>query len=294
SAQFQLYARESRSYALNMLLTMAVLWGFLRLGERRRDPWLAIAGVLLFHVQILPAALALGACAAVALAVPGQRHRLRPLLARAPFVIAFTAPWFWISWSATGTNWKPLQHGSEIWWRLAQLGAESTLMVPYLGWAIGLPLVWGRLRAGDRTVLELAFAWMALCAVLLPFALSATLLVVVGLRYVCGLLPLSAAVTALLVARASGGRNVVYAALLVLFGATHLAGNALPWLALGETRRFGGVATVNVARELPDKLLNTQWWDFARGLGVRDPGALPGLVDFLRRNAAPDDVVLTN
>jgi hypothetical protein len=294
SAQFQLYAREARSYAPNMLLTLVVLWGFLRLGEHRRDPWLAVAAVLLFHVQILPAALALGACAAVALAVPSQRHRLRPLLVRAPLVAALTLPWLAISWTAAGANWEPLQYSSEIWWRLGQLGAESTLMVPYLGWAVGLPLVWSRLRAGDRTLLQLAFAWMALCAVLLPFALSATLLVVVGLRYACGLLPLSAAVTAILVARASGGRNAAYAALLALFGATHLAGNALPWLALGETQRFAGVAAVNVARELPDKLLNTEWWAFVCGLGVRDPGALPPLVDFLRRNAKPDEVVLTN
>ena len=294
SAQFLLYARESRSYALNMLLTVALLWGFLRLGERRRDPWLAVAAVLLFHVQILPAALALGACAAVALGVPEARHRLRPLLARAPFVAALTLPWLWISWSAAGANWQPLQYAGQLPSRLAQLGAESTLMIPYLGWALGLPLVWRRLGSGDRTLLALAFAWLALCALLVPMLLSATLLVVVGLRYVCGLLPLSAAVTGLLVARASEGRNAVYAGLLVLFGATHLAGNALPWLALGETRRVGDVAALNVPRELPDKLLNKQWWDLVRGLGVRDPGSLPAILDFLRLHASANEVVLTN
>ena len=38
STQFLLYGREARSYAPNMLLTLLVLAGFLRLGERRRDP----------------------------------------------------------------------------------------------------------------------------------------------------------------------------------------------------------------------------------------------------------------
>jgi len=96
------------------------------------------------------------------------------------------------------------------------------------------------------------------------------------------------------VARASGGRAGLYVLLLVLFGVTHLAGGALPWLALGETRRIEGVATVAVPREFTDKLLNTQWWDFVRGLGRRDPGTLAPIVELLRREAGPDDVVLTN
>ncbi|HTY16105.1 MAG TPA: glycosyltransferase family 39 protein [Myxococcota bacterium] len=294
SAQFQLYARESRSYALNMLLTLAVLWGFLRLGERRRDPWLAVAAIALFHVQPLPAALALGACALVALSSASSRPRLRPLLARAPLVIALTLPWVAISWSAAGANWKPIEHAGELAGRVAQLGAESTLMIPYLGWAIGLPLVWRRLEAGDRTLLQLVVAWLALCVALVPLVLSAKLLVVVGLRYACALLPLSAAVTGLVIARAAAGRNALYAGLLALFAATHLAGNALPWLALGETQRVADVAAVNVARRLPDKLLNTQWWAFVRGLGVRDPGTLPAIVELLKENAEPGQVVLTN
>jgi hypothetical protein len=60
----------------------------------------------------------------------------------------------------------------------------------------------------------------------LPFALTKTQQMVVGLRYVCALLPIAAAVTGLVVARASGGRPLAYVALLVLFGATHLAGTA--------------------------------------------------------------------
>src|SRR5262249_45715974 len=80
SVQFLLYARECRSYPLTMLLTLAVLAGFLRLGQVRRDPWFAVAGIALFHVQVLPAAVTLGACGLLALVHPGFQSRLRPLL----------------------------------------------------------------------------------------------------------------------------------------------------------------------------------------------------------------------
>jgi hypothetical protein len=104
----------------------------------------------------------------------------------------------------------------------------------------------------------------------------------------------AAAVTGLLVARASGGRSALYAALLALFAATHLAGGALSWLVIGESRRIAGATSVHVPREFSGKLLNEQWWDFVRGLGVRDPGTLPPLAELLRRDAKPEDVVLTN
>jgi hypothetical protein len=293
SPQFLLYARECRSYAPNMLLTVAVLWGFLRLGARPRDPWLALSAALLFHVQVLPAAIALAACGGLALAHPAARGRLLPLLARAPFVAALTLPWLAVAWRAAGANWAPLGGAAELPARLVQLAGESTLAVPALGWAVGLPLVARRLTPGDRLLLGLCGAWLAAAAALATLALSQPLLEVVSLRYVCGLLPVAAAVTGVLVARASGGRAPRYAALLALFAATHLAGNALPWLALGESRRVAG-AWLHAPRDLAGKLLRLESWALLRGLGERDPGALHGIVELLRARAAPGDVVLTN
>jgi 4-amino-4-deoxy-L-arabinose transferase-like glycosyltransferase len=293
SPQFLLYARQCRSYVPNMLLTLLVLWGFLRLGVHRRDPWLAIAAVLLFHVQVLPAAIALGACAAVALFDPAMRPRLVPLLSRAPWVMAFTLPWLALSWRASSTNWAAPEGPGELPLRLAQLASEGTIAVPLVGWAIGLPLVARRLRPGDRTLLRVCGAWMAVMALLVPGTLSASLLEVVSLRYVCGLLPIAAAVTGVLVARASGERRLLYAGLLALFAGTHLAGNALPWLAAGGSRRVGGVA-LHVPRELAGKLANLELWAFVRGLGVPDPGTLAPLTELLRARAVRDDVVLTN
>ncbi len=293
STQFLLYGREARSYAPNMLLTLLVLAGFLRLGERRRDPWLAVAAVLLFHVQILSAALALAACAAASLLHPAHRRRFLPLLARAPWVMAATLPWLALSWSAARTNWAPLESPEALLPRLGQLGVESLIALPWLGWVIGFPFIWRRLGDGDRRLLALCGAWLAAWLVLTPLALSQPLLEVVGLRHVCGLLPIAAAATGVLVARASRGRAPIYAGLLALFAATQLPGPALPWLALGETQRSGGVLW-QAPRGLADKLLNTTWSSFVAGLGVRDPGALQGIVERLERESAPDDVLLSN
>lgn len=293
STQFLLYGREARSYAPNMLLTLLVLAGFLRLGERRRDPWLAVAAILLFHVQILPAALALAACAGAALVVPAHRHRLAPLLARAPFVMALTLPWLALSWSATGTNWTALGSPAELLPRLGQLAVESWVAAPWLGGLALVPLAWPRLAAGERELLTLCASWLLAWLALTPLALSQPLLEVIGLRYVCALLPIAALAAGVLVAAASRGRATAYAALLAIFSATALPGGALPWLALGETQRAGGVLWQS-PRALPDKLWNTSWLAFVRGLGVRDPGTLPALVERLDREAAPDAVLLTN
>jgi hypothetical protein len=278
-----------------MFFTLLLLWGFLRLGEKRRDPWLAIAAVLLFHTQILPAAIALGACGALALFHPRFRPRLVPLLWRAPWVMAGTLPWIVLTWSETQTNWKPLASWLDVPGRVAQLGAETMVAVPWLGWIVAIPLLWRRFTPRDRDLLALAGTYLLLLFALMPFALTQTLQLVVGLRYVCALLPIAAAVTGLVVARASGGRPVAYALLLALFGATHLAGNALPWLALGESRWVGDkLAFVNVPRGLGEKLGNAMWWYFARGLGEPNPGTLPDITDFVRAHAKPGDVLVTN
>lgn len=295
STQFLLYAREARSYGFNMLFTVALLYGFVRLEGRRRDLWLVAAAVLLFHTQIVPAAIALGACGALALFHPRFRPLLGPLLVRAPLVIALTAPWLVLGWSATQTNWRPIEGGFAWPSRVAQLGAESMVAIPWLGWAVAIPLLWRRFTAGDRDLLRVAFAYVAMLFLLLPLALDRTLLLVTGIRYVCGILPVAAAVTGVVVARASDARPRVYAALLALFAATHLAGNALPWLALGEGRNLGDkFVFVNAPRGLGEKLFNATWWYHVRGIGEPNPGTLPPLVDFVNAAVGPEEVLVTN
>jgi len=239
--------------------------------------------------------IALSTCASLALFHPRFRSKLIPLLWRAPLVLAGTLPWLLMTWSATQTNWKPLEDATEYPGRLAQLAAETMVAVPWLGWGIGFPVLWRRFTPRDRDLLAIAGAFLVVLFALLPFALTKSLLLVLGLRYVCALLPIAAAVTGVLVVRASGGRTLAYALLLTVFGATHIAGNSLPWLALGEGRHLGDkFVFVNAPRELGEKIVNATWWYFASGLGVPDPGTLPEIVGWVRAHAAPDDILVTN
>lgn len=292
STQFLLYGREARSYAPNMFLTVVALWGFLRSNEQRRDIWFFVAIILLFYVQLLPAAIGISAWALLALR---RKHRAPfvVIVERAAWVMTGTLPWLVISCSATSTNSASLQSAAELAPRIGQLAVEAIVAIPWLGWAIGLPLVWRGLRDGDRRLLALCGAWLVTFTVLTPLVLSQHLLEVVGLRYVCGLLPVAAAVTGVVIARASRGRTLAYGALLGLFTATQVAGGALPWLVIGETRRAGGVLW-QAPRDLLDKLFNTTWASFVTSLGQHEPTTLSRIVELIDREAAPDDVLLTN
>ena len=295
SVQFLLYARECRHYALNMALTLALLLAFLRLGERRRDPMLVIVAVLLFYTQILPLAAALAACGGLTLLHPAFRSLRRPFWVRVPWIAALTAPWLPVSWTAFGANWD-LNLDPRVFVRaLAQFSIELSTVAPLLGLVIGAFLLRRRLSARDRQWLALAGALFASCAILAALTQTRARLTAVGLRYECGLLPVAAGAAGLLVARASRGRPFAFAAGIALLGATHLAGNALPWLAVGESRAlFGGWLSMNAPRELADKLVNRLWWDFVSGLGVPNPGTASELAEFLRGRAEPGQVLVTN
>ena len=135
--------------------------------------------------------------------------------------------------------------------RFGQLAIESWVAIPWLGWAIAIPLLWSRFTAQDRAWLALAGAVVAAVFVLTPLSLSVTLLGALGLRYVCGLLPLAAGVSGLIVARASGGSRVALAAGIALFGLTHLPGSALPalWLRRERAARANRPPRERVARD---------------------------------------------
>lgn len=295
STQFLLYAREARHYAFNMLLTLAVFAAFLRLRERPRSPWFAASAVLLFHAQILPAVVCVGACGALANAHPGFRSLRGPFWRSLPWIVAGTAPWLLLSWRETGTNWSAPTAPAELPLRLGQLAIESWVAIPWIGWALGIPLLWRRFSRQDREWLALAGAFVAAVFALTPVALSTTLLGMLGLRYVCGLLPVAAGVSGLLVARASGGSRAGLAAGLALFGLTHLPGTAFPALWLGESRPLAGTGLhANVQRTTVGKLVNLELWAFVQGLGRPDPGTSAVVAAWLRAHARPGEVLVTN
>jgi hypothetical protein len=295
STQFLLYVRECRHYALTMLLSVALLIAFLRLRDRPREWWLVIIAVLLFHTQILPAATTLAACGALTLIHPGFRAVRRPFWVRLACVVLLTAPWLPISWSAFGVNWNPVNGAADLLPRFAQFAIETNVAIPLVGWAIGIPLLWHRFSGRDREWLALAGAVFAACFAIVPWTLSRDVLITVALRYVAGLIPIAAGVTAILIARASRGRPAVFVLLLGLFGLTHLAGNALPSFLLGESRRIPGTQLyASVPLRTSGKIFNGEWFAFMRGLGVSSPGTFGRIVAILQQKASPGDVVITN
>jgi hypothetical protein len=249
----------------------------------------------LFHAQILPAAVCLAACGALTAAHPDYRALRRPFWRQVPWIVACTAPWLLLSWRETGANWSSAADLAELPVRFGQLAIESWLAIPWLGWAIGIPLLWRRFTAHDRAWLALAGAVVAAVFVLTPLTLSVTLLGALGLRYVCGLLPLAAGVSGLIVARVSGGSRTALAAGIALFGLTHLPGSALPALWLRESGPLAGTGLhANVVREAAGKLLNLEAWAFLRGLGRPDPGTSAVVGEWLHAHAQPGDVLITN
>jgi hypothetical protein len=295
SVQFLLYARECRHYALNMLLSLALLLAFLRLQEPRRGLWFATAAVLLFHCHPLPAGASLAACGALTLAHRRFRALRRAFFAWLPLVLALTLPWMFVSWSGWDENSNLLASRAEVAARFGQFVVELSAAVPTLGWLLLLPFVWRRLGEGDRTWLILVLALLGSYALLTPLVLGAVQLWDYGLRYACALLPLASGATGLLVARASRVGSLTWFALLVLFGATHLPGNALPWLRLPERSAPAPTSVAfHVPRGLAAKLLRVEWLGFGRGLLETTPGTDSRIVEFLGRRAASGDVLITN
>jgi hypothetical protein len=295
SVQFLLFARQCRHYAPNALLSVAALLGFVRLRERPRAPGFALASVLLFHTHPLPAAAVLGSTGAAALALPGFRAARRPWLAWLGLVSLLTLPWLALAWSGFQVNASPLAGAGELPRRVAQVGVEAAEAVPLLGWLLLGAAGAGSLRAGDRDLLGLALAAVGALAALLALSLSVGELFVLGIRYAVGLLPLAAAVTAVLAVRAAGASRLRLALLLALFVATHLPGASLLYLLFsrGSAHDATGIG-FHQPKGAAGPWLRREWPGYLRELRGSDPGTVAGIVDYLARHAGPDDLLVTN
>lgn len=294
SVQFLLYARECRYYSLNMLLSLVLLLAFLRLGEGRAGAWFVAAAVVLFHCHPLPAAASLAGLAALTLVHPRFRPLRGAFWKRVPIVLALTLPWMLVAWSGWDENSSLLSALDELPGRFGYLGAAILAAIPVLGWLALWPFVRRRLSEGDRGWLVPAGTLLAGYALLTPLLLSSVQIWDFGLRYGCGMLPLAAGVTGVLVSRASRGRRGVLVGLLLLFGLTHVGGSALPWLFAPERAADPEERAVHVPRGLVARWLRTEWIGFARELWETSPGTDSKLVEFLRREAGRGDIVITN
>jgi hypothetical protein len=307
SVQFLLYARQCRHYALNMALSLALLLAFDRLARRRFD-WLFVAtGVLLFHCHPLPAAVTLATLGGATLLLPAFRPMRRGFWTSLPAILALTAPWVLFARGGWEENSRLLMQPAEVVPRLVQFAFESSIALPLVGWLILTPLAWRRLTERDSAALALLLALVAAYAAVTPIVQNTRQMWEYGLRYANALLPVGAAVTGILVARASSdprrspparyaGTAVAIAA---LFAGTHLPGRSALWLLTDpapppEDPPAPARTAMHAPKSRIDELLRTELAAFARELVATSPGTLARTVVFLDANAAPGDRVVTN
>jgi 4-amino-4-deoxy-L-arabinose transferase-like glycosyltransferase len=293
SVQFLLYARECRHYSLNILLSLTLLLGFLRLDRPRAGIGFVVAAALLFHTHPLPVLATLAALCALSLLPPFRTSRRR-LWRCLPFVVALTLPWALLSRSGWGENSQLLSSAGELPARLWQFTVAMGVAVPAVAWLVLGPLAWRRLPGAALSWLALAGMLLASYALLTPLLLSDVQLWDYGLRYVCAVLPLAAGVTGTLVVHACRGRPAIMVAVLGLLVLTHLGGNAIPWLLSPDPGPRVGVRSAHMPRGAVAKVLRTEWLGFLRGLWETSPGTDSTIVEFLRRHATPADRVITN
>jgi len=299
SVQFLVYARQSRHYALNMLLSVGLLLAFLRLERGRVDALFVAIAVLLYHCHPLPAVATLAALGGLGLVHPAFRATRRGFWLSLVPVLALTLPWALLASRGWQENSRLLLGSLEILPRLQQFAYESSAAIPWLGWLLLAPFAARRVRPGDRRMLWLTLGVIGAHAALTPLLLNTYQLWDYGLRYACALFPLAAATTAVLVARAAGGARALELALVLLFALTHAPANLVPWLIVAPAPPPANPprpvhAVLHVPGSLADKLVRTELLGFARELVESSPGTDSGVIAFLRENARRGDVVVTN
>jgi hypothetical protein len=145
----------------------------------------------------------------------------------------------------------------------------------------------------------LALALVSAYAVVMSAAQSALHLWEYGLRYTSALLPIGAAVTGLLIARAAAGARAPAVGIAALFAFTQLPWNLALWMVVPPRgapaeRPAQPEPALHTPARLLDKVLRTDLLGFAHELVQWSPGTDSRIVEFLNKNAQPGDVVVTN
>ena len=299
SAQFLIYARQARHYSLNMLLSVALLLALPRLERRRIDLVFVAIAILLYHTHPLPAVVTLGVLGGLTLLHPAFRAFRRGFWCSIPIVVVLTAPWALLAWRGWDENSRFLLEPADLVPRLQQYVYEASVALPYVGWLALAPLAARRLSARDRAFLVLALALVGAYVVAMSIAQSTLHLWEYGLRYTSALLPIGAAVTGLLIARATAGARPIAVAITALFAFTQLPWNLALWMLVPPRgapaeRPAQPEAALHTPVRWVDKLFRTDLLGVAHELVEWSPGTDSRIVEFLKKNAQPGDIVVTN
>jgi len=299
SVQFLLYARQCRHYALNMLLSTGLVLAFDRLERGRVDPLFVAIAVLLFHCHPLPAAVSLATLGGLSLVHPRFRRARRGFWLSLPVVLVLTLPWIAVAWGGWGENSRLLLEPVDFLVRVQQFVYETSVAVPFVGLAVLAAFCVRRLSAEERAFLLLCAAFLAAYAVVTPIVQNPRQMWEYGLRYTNALLPLGAAATGVLIARAARGAALPALAIAALFATTHVPGNLALWaITKPMPSPDDPPAPQHAALHRParrvDEILRTELGAFARELVAWSPGTDSRIVGFLRAHADPGDRIVTN
>jgi 4-amino-4-deoxy-L-arabinose transferase-like glycosyltransferase len=318
SVQFLLYARQSRHYTLNALLTVLLLWQFRRLTSWRDSALFALTAILLFHSHPIGLApiLAMGVLTLIYAPCYAQR---RAFWRSTPIIVAGTLPWFFVASEGYTEATNLLTEAGLFFPRMAQYLVEA-VSVSSLAGAAALALVlrwrlkpraatltqsrkkraplapWRLLTPDARILTVTIFAIVGAYAIAMAVTQPRDVLWTVGMRYTPAVIPFGAMFAALVIGRAGAGRRGVWVALVILFAFTKVA-RPTPWLFWEEptaARDRASAVTFHIPHGPLDRMFRTGQVAYLRSLLDEAPGTTARIVEFLKRHAQAHDIVITN
>ncbi len=301
SVQFLLYSRQSRYYSLSMLFTCLLIWIFFQMKSARECVLFAFLAILLFHIHpigIVPVAV-LGILTLSYRPFAPQR---RWLWLAVPVVAAFTAPWFALARTGYTENASLVSSIRDFLARFAQYLIECASVTPLVGvmaLSVVLLIQWRR-RIGLPSLRERDFLFV-ICAMILSYAFAVAVtqrsaaLWVTGARHTSAIIPLVAMAAGVLIVSIARHRALVWVPLLLIFALSNLT-QITPWILWADKNPNpeNKIVAVHVPQRIIDGLFATGPLLFIRDLFRSNPGTVTESCEFLRKNAKPGDVVITN
>jgi 4-amino-4-deoxy-L-arabinose transferase-like glycosyltransferase len=324
SVQFLLYARQSRNYSLNMLLTCALIWLFLEMKSPRHCFVFAATAILLFHTHPI-GIVAVGALGILTL-TPRFAAQRQWFWFALPAILILTFPWLVLARRGYSENTSQLNSIEDFFARLTQYLIECASVTPLIGACILLLIVTlpdsfragqNFVKGGDRpasnnvgiasatisgslTNSEIAFV-IVIFTIVICYALAMAVtqrtvaLWLFGVRYTSAVIPLLTMASGILIAKIARDRAAVWVPLLLLFAFTNFP-KLTPWLFSAETVAELGHKTIaaHVPQRKIDRFFETGQMLFVRDLWTANHGTVAEACEFLQQNAGPHDIVITN
>src|SRR5947209_8673670 len=267
----------------------------------RESALFPILAILLFHIHpigIVP----VGALAIFTLLRRSFASQRRWFWLALPGVVAFTLPWFAFAHTGYTENASLVPSIRDFFARFAQYLIECASVTPLVGLAallVWLLIQWPRrtrsLSSREQDFLFAIFGVIFSYAVAMALTQRSAALWVTGIRYTSAIIPLVAMVAGVLIAKIAARRLFVWVAILLVFVFTNF-GQITPWVLWADKNPNpeNKIVALHVPQRIFDGLVATGPLLFVRDLFRANPGTVAAACEFLHKNAAPSDVVITN